>query len=70
MTGCQTDNQSSAPTASVAAQTVAPAMLPPVVTSGIIRIKAGSSEPFMDSSSNVWQAELGFNGGDLVARVQ
>lgn len=45
-------------------------MLPPVVTSGIIQIKAGSSEPFMDSSSNVWQAELGFNGGDLVARVQ
>jgi hypothetical protein len=74
--GCQTDNQSSASSASVAAQTVAPApatppapaVPAPVATAGIIRIKAGSSEPFKDSSGNVWQAEIGFGGGDVIDR--
>jgi alpha-L-arabinofuranosidase len=36
--------------------------------SGIIRIKAGSSAPFTDSSGNVWQAEQGFSGGDTIER--
>jgi hypothetical protein len=71
VTGCQTDKQSSAPAASAAAQTVAPAPATPpapapVVTAGVIRIKAGSSELFTDSSGNVWQAEIGFDGGDVV----
>jgi hypothetical protein len=71
--GCQADNQSSASSASVAPQTVAPqvAAVPapaPVATAGIIRIKAGSSEPFKDSSGSVWQAEVGFSGGDTVER--
>ncbi|HEX5398347.1 MAG TPA: malectin, partial [Verrucomicrobiae bacterium] len=35
---------------------------------GIIRIDAGSSEPFTDSSGNVWQAEKGFDGGDVIDR--
>ena len=43
----------------------APAATP---AQGVIRIKAGSSEPFKDSSGNVWQAELGFDGGDAVER--
>ena len=73
LAGCQTDNHSSASSASVAPQTVAPpvAATPvpaPVATAGIIRIKAGSSEPFKDSSGNVWQAEVGFSGGDTVER--
>ncbi|HUC85598.1 MAG TPA: malectin [Candidatus Acidoferrales bacterium] len=76
MTGCQTDNQGSAPTASATAPIVAaepaapaaPATPTPVMTGGGIRIKAGSSEPFKDSSGNVWQAELGFSGGNVIDR--
>ncbi len=33
-----------------------------------IRIKAGQSEPFTDSSGNVWMAEQGFEGGSTVER--
>jgi hypothetical protein len=67
--GCQTDNQSSASSASVAPPVAAaPAEPAPVVTAGVIRIKAGSSEPFKDSSGNVWQAEIGFSGGDVADR--
>jgi hypothetical protein len=72
--GCKTDNQSSTSSASAAVQTSAPtaAAVPtpaaPAVTAvnGVIRIKAGSSEPFKDSSGNVWQAEVGFEGGDVI----
>jgi hypothetical protein len=69
VTGCQTDHQSSASSPSVAppvAATPAPAAPAPAATAGVIRIKAGSSEPFTDSSGNVWQAEIGFDGGDVV----
>ena len=74
--GCQTDKQSSAASAPAAPQaSVAPAPEPapapsatPVITGGAIRIKAGSSTPFKDSAGNVWQAELGFNGGDTAER--
>jgi enterochelin esterase-like enzyme len=37
-------------------------------SAGIIRIKAGSSAPFTDSSGNVWRAEEGFSGGDSIER--
>jgi hypothetical protein len=79
ITGCQTDQQKPASSASVAPPTVAPpaavapapapesAVPTPVVTAGAIRIKAGSSESFKDSSGNVWQAEIGFNGGDVAS---
>jgi len=71
--GCETGNQSSAPAASAAAQTVAPAPAtspaPALVATGrVIRIKAGSSEPFKDSNDHVWQAEVGFSGGDVSDR--
>jgi hypothetical protein len=33
-----------------------------------IRIKAGRSTPFTDSSGNIWSAEQGFEGGDVVER--
>ncbi len=36
--------------------------------SATIRIKAGSSSPFTDSSGNVWQADQGFSGGDTIER--
>ncbi len=37
----------------------------PVAVQGVIRIKAGSTTPFTDSSGNVWQPELGFLGGNV-----
>jgi len=33
-----------------------------------IRIKAGATAPFKDSSGNVWLADQGFDGGDTVER--
>jgi hypothetical protein len=74
--GCQTDNQTSAQAAPAAAQAVvAPAPEPapaaaviPAAAGGILRIKAGSTSPFKDSSGNVWQAEAGFDGGDSAER--
>ena len=39
-----------------------------VAAQGAIRIKAGSTTPFKDSSGNVWQAELGFSGGGRASR--
>ena len=38
-------------------------------TNVVLRLKAGSTTPYIDSNSNVWQsAEQGFNGGDTVDR--
>jgi hypothetical protein len=83
VTGCQSNNQGSASTAPAQAQTAAPAaaVVPApaapapapaasaiTAVQGVIRIKAGSSAPFKDSSGNVWQAEQGFSGGDVVER--
>lgn len=34
----------------------------------VVRIKAGISEPFTDSAGNVWQADQGFSGGDVIDR--
>ena len=63
--------------------TTAPATTPPEATApaatsaapalkagpdGIYRVKAGSTDPFTDSAGHVWQAEVGFNGGDVVDR--
>ena len=76
-TGCQTQNQSSTQPAPAATQasvapTIAAAPAPaapvPVTAPSVIRIKAGSTSPFTDSSGNVWQGEKGFNGGDTIER--
>lgn len=34
-----------------------------------VRIKAGLSEPFTDSRGNIWLADQGFSGGDVVERA-
>jgi len=61
-----------APAPAVAATPAAPATPPvapaPAATKSIIRIKAGVSAPFKDSSGNVWLAEQGFEGGDVIER--
>ncbi|HEY3762371.1 MAG TPA: malectin [Verrucomicrobiae bacterium] len=74
----QSNIQSSAMPAAPTAPATAAAPATPAATSslatpvvspdGVIRIKAGSSTPFTDSSSNVWQAEMGFDGGDVIER--
>ena len=54
--------------AALAAAVQAPAATAATPAQGVIRIKAGSSEPFKDSSGNVWLAEQGFDGGDVIER--
>ena len=51
--------------ASVGYSQTAPA---PAAAVKIIRIKAGSNDPVKDSAGNIWEAESGFEGGDVVAR--
>ena len=74
VTGCKTTDQDSTKTSAQPVSTAAtppatPSVAPaPAVTKSVIRIKAGSSAPFTDSSGNVWQAEQGFEGGDVIER--
>lgn len=80
LAGCQTDKHAScaAPkSASVAtpepAAVIAPAApATPSTTSvsakAVVRIKAGVSAPITDSAGNVWLADQGFEGGDVIER--
>ena len=65
--GCQTggsDSTSSSAKPGIAAQTsIAPAAARPAV-----RINAGATDPYTDSSGNAWQADKGFEGGDIIQR--
>ena len=81
-TGCQSEDHGSAhaatkpmPAASkpASAPSIAPASAPtsaaaPVVLKLPVRIKAGLSAPFTDSAGNVWLADQGFDGGDVIER--
>ena len=73
LTGCRTDNKSSSTNEQpVVVAPVAPAQ-PAVPTAAMpansnVRIKAGTSSPFTDSSGNVWLADQGFDGGDTIER--
>ena len=76
VTGCQSDNHESAQASTQPAPVVttptpapAPSVAPaPAATQSVVRIKAGSSTPVTDSSGNVWQAEVGFDGGETAER--
>jgi alpha-N-arabinofuranosidase len=46
----------------------APASSAPAAAGKVIRIKAGSDKPFKDSAGNVWEAERGFEGGEVIDR--
>lgn len=73
ITGCQTGGQGSGgpaaatapPSTSSAATPVTPASESSQTT---VRIKAGLTAPFKDSSGRIWQPDQGFNGGDTVER--
>jgi hypothetical protein len=54
-----------APTASAPMATAAVATAP-----AMIRVKAGVATPFKDSSGNVWLADQGFDGGDVIERPE
>ncbi len=58
-----------AATAEATAKTVAAAQVVPA-KAPIVRIKAGAATPFTDSSGNVWLADQGFEGGDVVERPE
>ena len=70
--GCQSGNHdaSSTPTPVEAAATppAAPPSAPPDAVRKIVRIKAGTSAPVTDSAGNVWLADQGFAGGDVIER--
>jgi hypothetical protein len=70
--GCQSDKccKPAAAPAPVAAQPASPTATAaaPQAAQGILRIKAGVSAPFKDSAGNVWQADQGFDGGDVIDR--
>jgi len=78
LTGCQTEQHSSAAAAQptkeqpTAAKPTAPAAAPvasaPKPALPLVRIKAGLSSAFTDSSGNVWQPDQGFDGGDVIDR--
>ncbi len=77
-TGCQSNNHGTAqasaqPAPAVATPTVTPPATPsiapaPAATKSVVRIKAGASAPFTDSSGNVWLSDQGFDGGDVTER--
>jgi hypothetical protein len=81
--GCQSDKQACCPapkSASVAAPAPEPAAViapvapkpvsaPPMSAKAAVRIKAGVSSPITDSAGNVWLADQGFEGGDVIDRA-
>ncbi len=79
--GKTTAGTTAAPAALAAPATAVPAMAAPaapavpvmsaapVVAAAAIRIKAGSSAPFTDSSGNVWLPDQGFDGGETTERA-
>ena len=76
VSGCQSIDHGStqasaqsAPAPAVAATPATPsAASAPAATKSVIRIKAGVSTAFTDSNGNVWQAETGFDGGEVIER--
>ena len=70
-TGCQTSDPGSASVAaqpSVMQQAAAPAPAVSQPARSAIRVNAGASASYTDSTGNIWLAEKGFDGGDVVER--
>lgn len=72
-TGCQSNDHNSTqaspqPAQPVVTPSATPSEAPVAATKAVVRVKAGVSAPFTDSSGNVWQPDQGFEGGDVIAR--
>ena len=75
LTGCKSTTASSSslgPRGEPAAVIVPVANATPLTATAkqpsVIRIKAGVSSPITDSAGNVWLADQGFEGGEMIAR--
>lgn len=79
LAGCQSNKTNSCSTA-CAAKTEPMAVIVPVKATPAaadsvatvpkaVRINAGASEPFTDGAGNVWLADQGFDGGDVIDRA-
>lgn len=79
VTGCETQpttsassttaTQQSAVVAAQPATTTPPAVATPAPQAQtIVRVNAGASAPFTDPTGAVWQADTGFEGGDVIER--
>ncbi len=84
LSGCQTQKSATPAAATAEKQNAAAPAAPPQNTAAastpstphavvvpantILRVKAGSDTAFTDSAGNVWQADEGFSGGDVVQR--
>jgi hypothetical protein len=74
--GCQSGNKQSGSSATAPATTsqskpASPAPAPALAAKPaptVIRIRAGDTAPFTDSSGNVWLADQGFVGGETISR--
>jgi hypothetical protein len=77
LAGCQSppspsgnvENTAPAKTAAIAPAPAASAPASPDALASEIRIKAGSSAPYTDSSGKVWLPDQGFDGGEVVDRA-
>ncbi len=78
LAGCQTNRTptratptagKAEPVAVVAPATTTPASVAAAGQSArIVRIKAGGFEPLTDAAGNIWLADQGFEGGDVIER--
>lgn len=66
VTGCQTHEPSA--TMQPTSPAPAPVASQPKPAQPVVRIKAGLSTPFTDSSGHVWQPDQGFDGGEVIDR--
>jgi len=69
--GCSSQKNATAtvqPAITASSPTTAVAKTATAESGGIIRIKAGVTSPFTDSAGHLWQADQGFDGGDVTDR--
>jgi hypothetical protein len=75
-TGCQAGKDRSgsgkpAPAATAESKPASPApTAQPKPTPKVVRIRAGDTAPFTDSSGNVWLADQGFADGETISRPE
>ena len=67
--GCRSGKEQSSGKAPEPPATTSPAALQTKPAPGVIRIRAGDTAPFKDSSGNVWLADQGFADGETTARA-